>query len=121
MQGVQSDEGESHNCKMYFSVIHCHVIMTEEPRYARLTREKAYPKSRNPAGRPKGLIYRTQRHMIDGTQGPGKPPGVSGNKRGISAQQREENALIAMADYASKGTLKSGKQLLLEFANDESI
>jgi hypothetical protein len=59
--------------------------------------------------------------MIDGTQGPGKPPGVSGNKRGISAQQREENALIAMADYASKGTLKSGKQLLLEFANDESI
>jgi hypothetical protein len=26
-----------------------------------------------------------------------------------------------MADYASKGTLKSGKQLLLEFANDESI
>jgi hypothetical protein len=26
-----------------------------------------------------------------------------------------------MAEFASKGTLKSGKQLLLEFANDESI
>jgi hypothetical protein len=79
-------------------------------------RQKHYPAPRNPVGRPKGVTYKVQRHMIDGTRGPGNP-----GKTTVSAAEREQYALIAMADYATKGTLKSGKQLLLEFANDESI
>jgi hypothetical protein len=77
--------------------------------------------SNNPAGRPIGAIYKNQRHMISGTRGPGPGLGSRNNKHGISAEQRVQNALKAMAEFVAKSppTAKNAIQWLWDFAHSD--